>query len=181
MCSSSNCNNSALDSSFLRLQGLLLLSSSLHSLSCQIIVTLFLLPRSSPILSSPFFWLFFLSFPLNFTGLLSDLQLSASAFKLTILGDPGNRGLHKNSFLSVLDSLYSSCVLCLLWSLILVSTLILIPSHISHFFIPCLSFNLSFPSLTAALGYHKPGTRTSGSSWFGSKSQTASHLASKMG
>lgn len=62
----------------------------------------------------PVLLIIFPFFPPNFTGLLSDLQLSASAFKLTILCDPGNRRLHKNSFLSVLDSFFSSRVLFLL-------------------------------------------------------------------
>lgn len=92
---------------------------SLHSLSYQIIIfTLFSLPRPRSILfSSCSFNYFSFLCPLNFTGLLPDLQLSTSAstsaFKLTILSDLGNRGPLKNGFLSVLDSSFSSCFLCL--------------------------------------------------------------------
>jgi len=105
--------------------------------------------------------------PFNFTGLLPDLQLSTSAslsaFKLTILSDPSNRGSHKNGFLPVLDSSFSSYLLCLPCSSILFPASIFIPSHISDFFIPCLSLSglLPAPSLIPALDEHSPSMRTS--------------------
>lgn len=85
-------------------------------------------------------------------------SVNISAFKLTQW--PQQQRVSQE-WLSISDRFFLFfCLLCLLWSWILFLALILIPSHISHFFIPCfsLSCHLPAPSLVPPVDEHNAGT-----------------------